>query len=166
VNVLVVFYSRGGDTERLALTVGVGAIQARANIRLRRLPPGTDAQSTPMTPAQRGTWERMSRDYVEPRAADPLWADVIVLAVSADGVRDMEAYVDALPSLGAVAGKTAAPVASGSSPQLLRPIYAAAAGAGLVVVPAAVLLDSTDARHAHGRQIVAVAHALKAARVS
>jgi NAD(P)H dehydrogenase (quinone) len=166
VNVLVVFYSRGGDTERLALTIGVGAIQARANIRLRRLPPRADAQSASTTPSQRGTWERMSRDYVEPRAADPLWGDVIVLAASADGIRDLEAYVEALPSLGAVAGKIAAPVGPGTSPQLLRPIYAAAAGAGLVVVPALALLDTSEAQHAHGRQVVAFAHALKAARVS
>jgi len=37
VNVLVVFYSRYGETERLALAAGLGAIQEEANIRLRRL---------------------------------------------------------------------------------------------------------------------------------
>jgi len=36
-NVLVVFYSRTGVTETQALAVGVGAIQGRANIRLRRI---------------------------------------------------------------------------------------------------------------------------------
>ena len=38
VNVLVVFYSRYGKAERLALAAGLGAIQAKANIRLRRVP--------------------------------------------------------------------------------------------------------------------------------
>ena len=37
VNVVVVFYSRYGATEQLALAAGVGAVQAHANIRLRRL---------------------------------------------------------------------------------------------------------------------------------
>ena len=37
VNVLVVFYSRYGETERLALAAGLGAIQAEGHIRLRRL---------------------------------------------------------------------------------------------------------------------------------
>ena len=39
VNVVVVFYSRYGETEQLALAAGVGAIQAHANIRVRRLKP-------------------------------------------------------------------------------------------------------------------------------
>ena len=37
INVLVVFYSRYGNAERIALAAGVGAIQARGNIRLRRV---------------------------------------------------------------------------------------------------------------------------------
>jgi hypothetical protein len=37
VNVLVVFYSRYGETERLALAAGLGAIQAEGSIRLRRV---------------------------------------------------------------------------------------------------------------------------------
>ena len=37
VNVLVVFYSRYGQTERLALAAGLGAIEAEGNIRLRRV---------------------------------------------------------------------------------------------------------------------------------
>jgi hypothetical protein len=36
VNVLVVFYSRAGLTERLAVLLAEGAIQAGAKIRLRR----------------------------------------------------------------------------------------------------------------------------------
>ena len=37
VNVLVIFYSRSGATETLALAAAVGAVQARGSIRLRRL---------------------------------------------------------------------------------------------------------------------------------
>ena len=35
-NVLVIFYSKGGLTERLAVLLAEGAIQGGANIRLRR----------------------------------------------------------------------------------------------------------------------------------
>ena len=38
INVLVIFSCRSGSTEKLALAAAVGAVQARANIRLRLLP--------------------------------------------------------------------------------------------------------------------------------
>ena len=41
-NVLVVFCSRTGRTEKLALAAAVGAVQARANIRLRWLREAAD----------------------------------------------------------------------------------------------------------------------------
>jgi NAD(P)H dehydrogenase (quinone) len=164
VNVLVVFYSTGGETERLALTAGVGAIQARANIRLRRLPPGPEVQPPAMTPQQRENFERMSRDYVAPRPDDPLWADAVILGTSPEGAGALEAYVEGVPRLGPVAGKIAAPVATGTLPNILRPIYAAAAQAGLTVVPMPPTLASTEAQHAFGRQVVAFARALKSAQ--
>lgn len=163
-NVLIVFYSHGGNTERLALTAGVGAIQARANIRLRRLPPGQEIQTDAATTEQRQILERLSRDYTAPRSADPLWADVIMLAAPPEGASDLEAYVERLPALGTVAGKIAAPLACGQSPQVLRPIYAAAAHAGLLVVPMPSTLDSTEAQHAFGRRVVTFARALKTAQ--
>src|SRR5262245_4168881 len=126
-NVLVVFYSRDGETEHLALTIGVGAIQARANIRLRRLPPRSDTQLAALTRAQRENFERMARDYVAPRPADPLWADAVIVAQSRHGGNDLEEYIEGLPKLGAMAGKIGASVALGQPSELLRPIYAAVA---------------------------------------
>ena len=43
INALVVFYSRYGTAERLALAAGLGAIQADANIRLRRVADRADS---------------------------------------------------------------------------------------------------------------------------
>ena len=67
INALVVFYSRYGTTEKLALAAGLGAIQADANIRLRRVADRADAA----TIAADGNWkknlDRMNRDYVVPR---------------------------------------------------------------------------------------------------
>jgi hypothetical protein len=73
-NVLVIFSSSTGATEELALAAAVGAVQARANIRLRRL---TDQDT--------GSGEsvvRMRREYVPPTAADSVWADAIIIGIN------------------------------------------------------------------------------------
>ena len=79
-NVLVVFYSRTGVTETLALAAGVGAVQAKASIRLRRIPDLADEK----TIAAHKSWvenrDRMNKEYVTPTAADVAWADAILLA--------------------------------------------------------------------------------------
>ena len=96
----MVFYSRYGRAERLALAAGVGAIEAEGNIRLRRLPDDASAEAIQADAAWREALDRMNRDYVAPRPADPVWADVIVLATPADSSREVEAYVATLPALG------------------------------------------------------------------
>ena len=74
-HVLVVFYSRCGTTEKLALAAAVGAVQARANIRLRRLPDVTEV-------AQCGDEiARMRKEYVAPAEGDILWADAIIFVL-------------------------------------------------------------------------------------
>ena len=163
INVLVVFSSTRGETERLALAVGVGAIQARGNIRLRRLPPPPDASAESMSAGEREAFERMARDYVAPRPADPPWADVLILAPSPRAMNSLDSYVDELPSIGPVAGRIAGVVAPGN-PHVASPVYAAAARAGLIVVPAPPSLASVDEQHAFGRQLVGFARALKTAR--
>lgn len=165
VNVLVVFYSRYGTAEQLGLAVGVGAIQARANIRLRRVADLADPQKIDATPAWKENLDRMNRDYVVPRPADPVWADVIVLATPADSSVEVETYCASLRSLGPMAGKIAAPLAPGNSEPALRPIYAAAACAGMIVAPAQA--DSGDpiaAAREYGRRVTHMARSLKAAR--
>ena len=97
INVLIVFYSRYGTAERIALAAGVGAIQARANIRLRRVADQADALTIDATPAWRENLDRMNRDYVAPRPADPQWADVIVLATPADSCADAITVIRRVP---------------------------------------------------------------------
>ncbi len=77
--ILVVFYSRGGSTETLALAAAVGAVQKRANIRLRRLP-DAEAGATPgASSAEAGEdLHRMRKEYVAPKEADILWAHEII----------------------------------------------------------------------------------------
>jgi NAD(P)H dehydrogenase (quinone) len=162
VNVLVVFYSRYGTAERIALAAGVGAIQARGNIRLRRVADHAEQQTIDATPAWRENLDRMNRDYVAPRPADPQWADVIVLATPADSCAEIESYCASLRSIAPMVGKIAAPLAPGDEESTLKPIYAAAACAGMVVVPGKTVGDDpiTAARE-YGKRITEMARSLK-----
>ena len=162
VNVLIVFYSRYGAAERIALAAGVGAIQARGNIRLRRLADHADQTTIDATPAWRENLDRMNRDYVVPRPADPQWADVIVLATPSDSCAEIESYCASLRSVAPMAGKIAAPLAPGDEESALKPIYAAAACAGMVVVPGQTVGDDPiSAAREYGQRITAMARSLK-----
>ena len=76
-NVLVIFASCSGATEKLALAAAVGAVQARANIRMRRLPDSCEDR-----PEWREAVARMRREYVPPTPADALWADAVIIGVN------------------------------------------------------------------------------------
>jgi hypothetical protein len=96
VNVVVVFYSRYGRTEQFALAAGVGAVQAHANIRLRRVKDLADAATIARDPRWMENLERMNRDYIAPREIDAEWADAILVASCPDSLRETEQYVEAL----------------------------------------------------------------------
>jgi hypothetical protein len=96
VNVVVVFYSRYGETEKLALAAGVGAVQAHANIRLRRLKDLADSETIACDPRWVENLERMNRDYIAPREIDVDWAEVMLVASCPDSLRETEQYVEAL----------------------------------------------------------------------
>jgi len=96
VNALVVFYSRHGETERLALAAGVGAVQARANIRLRRLKDLADPATIASDPVWTENLERMLPDYIAPREIDADWADVILTASCPASPTEMEEYLKSL----------------------------------------------------------------------
>jgi len=162
--VLVVFYSRYGTTERIALAAGLGAIQARGSIRLRRLADLAEPQAIEADHAWREARARMLRDYVEPRPADPVWADVIVLATPDESSAEVEAYCASLRAMGSMTGKIAVPLAAGGGEAALMSLYGAAAGAGLIVVPACALDpgDPLASVRTHGQQTADMARALRA----
>jgi NAD(P)H dehydrogenase (quinone) len=163
VNVLVVFYSRHGTTEKLALAAALGAIQARANIRLRRVADLVDRDTIEKSAEWKEHVDRMARDYVAPRPADPAWADVIVFATPQQPAREIEQYCTSLATDQAVAGKIAAPLAPAGDRSALTPVYAAAACAGFVVAPARMGSDGDDLQAARefGQRITQMARALK-----
>lgn len=82
--VLVIFYSRAGSTEKLALAAAVGAVQRRALIRLRRFPDSNPARTIAEFPEARETLLRMQKEYVAPAEADILAADAIIFATPAN----------------------------------------------------------------------------------
>lgn len=101
IHVLVVFYSRRGETEKLALAAGVGAIQARGLIRLRRLHDFADEETIARDAQWSAERARMKTDYIAPRPADAEWADVIIVAAPKDRPEEMAAYRAALQGLDA-----------------------------------------------------------------
>jgi NAD(P)H dehydrogenase (quinone) len=96
INALVVFYSRHGETERLALAAGVGAVQARANIRLRRLKDLADAATIANDPLWTENLQRMLPDYIAPRDIDADWADGILTASCPASPGEMDRYLKSL----------------------------------------------------------------------
>jgi hypothetical protein len=75
--VLIIFYCQSGDTEQLALSAAVGAVQSRALIRLRRLPDmGMVSDTEPLL--------RMRREYVPPTEKDILAADALIVVAPPD----------------------------------------------------------------------------------
>ena len=67
-NVLVIFQADTEATEQMALAVGVGAVEAEANIRLRRL-------------AASGAAEVAHKGYGKLKEPDLLWADTVVVGL-------------------------------------------------------------------------------------
>lgn len=162
INVLVVFYSRFGKAERLALAAGVGAIQAKANIRLRRVPDLADERTIAADPAWKENWDRMKLDYVAPREADAPWADAIVLVTPSDTSAEIERYLAILHAHGPFPGVLAAPFCPGNRQQTLAPLYAAAAGSGMTVVPQVASTGyAVDIARIYGRRVAEIARTLK-----
>ena len=164
-NTVVIFYSRYGNTESLALSAGVGAIQARANVRFRKVPEIADSQTIENDSEWKQNLERMNQEYIAPREIDLEWADMLVLAIPRDSPDEMSRYLGSLKDLN---GKIAAPFTSraitdGEKDPALLVLYAAAARIGLMVVPCPpeTATDPIQAVRTHIRRVAEIARALK-----
>jgi NAD(P)H dehydrogenase (quinone) len=117
--VLVIFYSRSGSTEKLALAAAVGAVQSRAAIRLRRLGDINE------TSARTETLVRLRKEYIAPREIDVLAADGLVFAAPADSSISSPEWAEfismmrKLSSEGKLEGKAAAVVDTGDPTTLI-----------------------------------------------
>jgi hypothetical protein len=150
VNVVVVFHCRTGSTERLALAAAVGAVQGRANIRLRRLRDHAE--------------EIVDREYIAPRDIDAEWADALIMGLPEDTENLSEAFQRYFASLhtlrdqGKLEGKIGASFLEG---RWTPPLYAALCGAGLITVPAMAGPDPAAAAESQGRRIANAARSLR-----
>ena len=77
--IVVVFWSRTGTTERLAMTAAVGAVQQRALIRLRWLREEASSEAVAADPEWEENRHRMLQEYIPPREVDIQGADGLVL---------------------------------------------------------------------------------------
>ena len=117
--VLVIFYSRSGATEKLALAAGVGAVQERALIRLRRLPDLDPQRVIEQFPESREALVRMHKEYVPPAETDLLAADAIIFAMPHDlkTSEDWKPHLDMLTRVraeGRLEGKLVAALSPGT----------------------------------------------------
>ena len=107
--VLIVFYSRHGAVETLALATAVGAVQGRALIRMRRLPDPDPTQTILKFPESAEDLRRMHKEYVGPAEADLVAADAIVFASPSDfvpsGLADFFKLHERLTTTGKLEGK-------------------------------------------------------------
>jgi NAD(P)H dehydrogenase (quinone) len=160
-NVLVVFSSRTGRTERLALAAAVGAVQARANIRLRWLREEADGQTMEGVPGWKENRERMEKEYIAPREIDATWADAMIVATNGapPELKDYLGLLDALRAAGKLGGKVAG-ACSESGPDCVS-LSVSLEQLGLVVVPAGSNSDLLENARLQGRRVTEVARSLK-----
>jgi hypothetical protein len=133
-NVLVIFQADTERTEQMALAVGVGAVEAEANIRLRRL-------------AAPGAAEVGHRGYGRLQASDLLWANTVVLGLESPTPRaeDLEGLLSLLSAVehGQLSGRQAwtfgpeGMLYDRTEAQIV--VESSLQRAGFVVLPAAVL---------------------------
>ncbi len=154
INTLVTFSSRTGSTEKLALAAGVGAVQARANIRLRWLREEVDDETVARVPGWKENRDRMTREYIAPREIDFQWADVLVLAMPArDGVSspELKTYLD---TAGKLHGKVA--TAFTANPDLVS-LCSVFAGLDLILVPPTPTGNPVESARLLGRKVTETA---------
>jgi NAD(P)H dehydrogenase (quinone) len=181
VNVLVVFYSRTGLTERLAVLLAEGAIQAGAKIRLRRSRDIMPEELLALDGAWRSERDRMHREFAAPRLEDVAWADVIAFGSPAavGGVSvELGATLSHISTLrkGSLAGKGATAFTSsyGSVPGAelaVSEVQARLLRLGFVTLPipdeagqerSAASVDDYELARVHGRKLTALGRALHA----
>jgi NAD(P)H dehydrogenase (quinone) len=162
-SVLVVFYSRDGETEALALAAAVGAVEARALIRLRRLEDVVDDESLEVGPELR----RMRKEYIPPSDKDFISTDAVVFAASSKHGGTFPEWTHVfgrlarLRSEGKLDGKVGGAVAAGGS--TLTSFSTALLNLGFITVPA--IIDAGEAAACaadQGRRVARIARAVKA----
>jgi NAD(P)H dehydrogenase (quinone) len=180
-NILIVFCSHTGWTEKLALAEAVGAVQGRANIRLRHARTQTEDKTVESEPGWKEHRDRMSQEYIAPRETDLEWADAVIAgtparvgAASGEWAEFLH-LLEMVGSCGKLEGKvgtafTGASRDGAENESTLGTLCGAMAKRGLTVVLPGEL-DSRDVSEAaalqavrlQARRVAAITRALKSA---
>jgi hypothetical protein len=165
-NVVIAFYSRHGVTEKLALNVGLGVLQARGTPRFRRIADLAPSSVSDADPEWKKNLARMKIEYVAPRPGDPKLADVLVLVTPGDETIEVLEFVKSLAMDGSLKGRIAAPVCARNRGASFAALAEALAPTGMTVMPPPVPVsddadDVADAARRHGAELVRMARAAK-----
>ncbi|CAN5469932.1 hypothetical protein BH11ARM2_BH11ARM2_14460 [soil metagenome] len=119
--VLIPFYSRNGNVEKLALAMAEGATAAGAEVRLRRCREVVSRELMEKVPGWAANADRMNAAYEAPTEADAEWADAIIFGTPTrfgNVSSELKAWVDSLGGLwfqGKLVGKVGAAFSSTST---------------------------------------------------
>jgi NAD(P)H dehydrogenase (quinone) len=145
-NVLIVFYSRDGSTEKLANAVAEGAQAEGAEVRLRRVRDLVGPDVMAKVPGWAENSARMHAQYPAPTAEDAEWADAVVFGTPTrfgNASAELKAYIDSLGALwfqGKLNGKAGSAFTSTASPHggnesTILSLYNPLAHLGFIIVP-------------------------------
>jgi NAD(P)H dehydrogenase (quinone) len=145
-NILIAFYSRDGSTETLAKEVAAGAIEAGAEVRLRRARDLVSEEIMKKVPGWAENSKRMHAEYHAPTIEDAAWSDGIIFGTPTrfgNVSSELKAYIDSLGSIWAQGGlfnKAGAAFVStasthGGNEVTSLTLFAPMAHLGLIIVP-------------------------------
>ena len=146
VKLLIVFYSRSGSTEALAVAAAEAAREAGAEVRLRRAREVAPDAVIDKAEDWRKHADRMNALYAAPETDDTTWADAILFGTPCyfgSMATELKAFLDQLGAQwkkGALAGKVGGAFASvswphGGSEVVTLSLYAPMAHLGMIIVP-------------------------------
>lgn len=146
VNILVAFYSRNGNTEKLANALADGARSAGADVRMRRARDFVPREIMARAPGWVESSDRMHAEYEAPTEADAEWADGIAFGTPTrfgNAAAELKAYIDSLGGLwfqGKLNGKAGTAFTSTSTPHggnetTIVSLYLPMAHLGMIIVP-------------------------------
>jgi len=145
-NVLIVFYSRDGSTEKMANLVAEGAKAEGAEVRLRRARDIVGPDIMAKVPKWAENAARMNAEYPAPTDADVEWADAVIFGTPTrfgNAAAELKAFIDSLGGLwfqGKLNGKVGSAFTSTASPHggnetTITSLYNPLAHLGFIIVP-------------------------------
>lgn len=145
-NVLIVFYSRDGSTEKLANAIAEGARTAGAEVRLRRVREIVGPEVMAKVQGWAENNARMQAAYPVPTEDDVLWADAVIFGTPTrfgNSSAELKAFIDSLGGLwfqGKLNGKAASAFTStstihGGNETTIVSLYIPLAHLGFIIVP-------------------------------